>query len=150
MPQYQPIPRESLETTDDGWLFEAVFNHVSELLGDDWLPIGNIEKLHNVPDAARLVWYAWWFAAEVGGNGLFSYLVNLTQSTNELIHTLAALQIIGANDMTSRFTSAIVLSKSEGAELWLEPDSIQLASLQLDPLYPDFQAVEKAIYKEIQ
>jgi hypothetical protein len=147
---YSPINPEIFETTDDGWLFQSVFDHLATLLGVDWQPITNIEKLHNVPDAARHVWYAWWFAAEVGGNGLFDYLVNLTQSTNDIIHTLAALRAIGADDMTSRFTSAIVLSKSEGAELWLEPQSIQLASLQLDLLYPDFQAIEKAIYNEIQ
>ena len=147
---YSPINPEIFETTDDGWLFQSVFDHLATLLGTDWQPITNIENLCGVPDVAKQVYYAWWFAAEVGGNGLFDYLVNLNQSTTDIIHTLAALRAIGANDMKSRFTSAIVLSRNEGAELWLESDSIKLEPLQLDPLYPDFQAVEKDIYTEIQ
>ena len=150
MNQYRPIPPEIFETTDDGWLFQSVFDHLAALLGDNWTPITNIEKLCNVPDAAKHVYYSWMFAAEVGGNGLYSYLVNLTLSTTEIIHTLAAIRTIGATDMESRLTSAIVLSRSEGAELWLDPDSKLLSSLQLAGPYSDFQAVDKNIFDEIQ
>ena len=148
MDRYRPINTEIFETTDDGWLFQSVSDHLETLLGNDWCPITNIEKLPGVPDVTKHVWYAWSFAAEVGGNGLLDYLVNLNRTTTEVIHTLAALGAIGANDMHSRLTSAVVLSRIEGSDLWLDSESVRLETLCVDPHYTDFQAVDRDIYNE--
>ena len=150
MNQYKPLPPEVFETTDDGWLFQSVFDHLAMLLGDNWQPITNIENLSNVPDAAKHVYYAWFFAAEIGGNGLYDYVANHVQSSTLIVHTLAALSAIGTFDMQSRLTSAIVLSKDEGAELWLDSEAAQLEILGIDPLYPDFRAVDEGIFNEVQ
>jgi hypothetical protein len=150
MAPYSHVPPEVYKTTDDGWLFEAVFMHVEGLLGQDWFPITNVEKLPDVPDAARHVWYAWLFAAEVGGNGLFDYLVNNNPTVPEIAHTLEALEIIGAKDMNSRLKSAIHLCRAESSELWMQPDSKKLESIELDPKYGDFDTVDDNIYDEIQ
>ena len=149
MAPYTNLPTSLFAQADDHWLFQCVSDHLQNLLGKQWHPITNIEDMPGVPTAAKHVWYAWGFYAEVASNGLYDYLVNYSQPTKEIIYTRNALAVIGATDMKSRFTSAITLSKSEDAEFWHEPDSVKLATLQIDPAYPDFQAVDKDIYQVI-
>lgn len=150
MAPYTNLPTSLFAEVDDHWLFQSVSDHLQNLLGEQWHPITNIEVMPGVPKAAKHVWYAWGFYAEVGGNGLYDYLVNHSQLTTEIIHTRNALAAIGATEMKSRFTSAIVLSKSEDAEFWQEPDSVRLAELQVDPAYPNFQAVDKDIFQVVE
>jgi len=151
MTPYNPLDSSMLDQPNDQWLFESVSDHLNELLGEQWHPITNIEMLPGVPYSAKHVWYAWWFAAEVGGSGIFSYIVNLSISASEVKHTLDALRTIGAHDMAARLQSAIVLSHSvEGAELWHDENAeVVFDGFELAPDYQDFAAVDENIFEVI-
>lgn len=151
MTPYKPLNSSMLDQPNDQWLFESVSDHLNELLGEQWHPITNIEMLPGVPNSAKHVWYAWWFAAEVGGSGIFSYIVNLSISASEVKHTLDALCAIGARDLAARLQSAIVLSHSvEGAELWHDENAEAVfEGFALAPDYQDFAAVDENIFEVI-
>ncbi len=148
MSPYEKLAKQDLDESNDHWLFQAVADHVHALLGQDWHPLSNVEAMPGVPASAKHVWYAWWFAAEVGGSGLASYVMNMHFPPRLVVSTIAALEVVGAGDLAHRVRSAVALSRELEAETWLcEEDTSLIEDIQPHGDYPTMASVDADIFE---
>lgn len=124
--RYVPVPRELFGTGDPHWLMQELAAHVERLLGANWHPPENVERIVDVPPAVKVAWYLWWFQCEVVGNGFMGYLGNGSASAYEIQKVREALIEVGAAKLARLFDVGIVLCKKYDAAFWREENAAAL------------------------
>lgn len=143
---YQRMEPRLLEEPEDHALFQNVSDHLKALLGDSWHPTTNVETLQGVPDAAKNAWYLWWFAAEVGGNGLSAWVANCAAHAPEIIASHRALKALGAVELLELLEASFAPARSWNAEFLREPEVAWFDQFRGNPRFPTFDEIDPTSY----
>ena len=137
-----------LDCDDDGWVFQEVHEYVQDLLGENWHPISNVELLKNAPQSIKNIYYLWQFSAEVGGNGLYNYIVNDYEcySNEEWLATHQAMLAIKDINLAQRFESAVLLG-FDIDDIALVHDKNKFSHFKIHSEFNHLDKLDKDIYQ---
>ena len=146
MKTYTPINVALLDEADDHCLFQNVYEHLADLLGEDWHPLENIEQLSGTPQTAKHVWYLWWFSAEVGGSGISGWLVNHAPATSVIIASHAALKAANAVDALELLEAGFAPARALDAPFLLSREVAWFDHFRGSYKWPGFEEIDAASY----
>jgi hypothetical protein len=131
-----------LNEPDDHSLFQHVADHVQSALAGQWHPVTNIERMEGVPRSVKAVWYLWWFAAEVGGGGLSSYVANCAPHAKEIIAAHDALVEVGARQLVELLEASFTPARSCNAEFINEQEAPWFEQFPANPKWASFEQID--------
>lgn len=140
--RYVHIPTSAFESENDHDLFQACYEHISSLLGEQWFPTSNATSLDGIAEEALTVWRLWWFAAEVAGNGMSAWVLNCPPHAREIIDSHAALARVGATELVRLLEASIPLAANNEAEFTREPERDWFAQFPMDAALVDMESID--------
>jgi len=145
MKEYLKIKKILLAEQDNVSLVQSVSEHVYDLLGNDCYPLTNVEKITNIPESAKDIFYGWAFQAEIGGSlSLFDYLVNMARAKDISI-VLNTLENLKAKELYQRLRDGVFLSKNEEADFWNDDYLYELENIDEAKDFTSFETIDSNI-----
>lgn len=140
-PTYLPLHPAVLSEQNDHALFQSVYEHVAGRIPGAW-NYADTDQLLDIPVPMVMTWRLWWFAAEVGGNGLPDYFLNHCRSVEEARAYLEALEAVGASELAVMFRDSALLAVAIEGEIAFLPGADWFVSLGSSGQWPALEEME--------
>lgn len=141
---YERIPPKILDELDDRWLFEKVFTHVQELLGDKWFPNTNVEKLEGTPGAARTIYHLFAFQCRLMTDNMSGCVANGGPNAQEIIAFHSALKAVGASDLLELLEASFTPARLWDADFLRDPEVGWFDQFRANPKWLSFEEINPA------
>ena len=140
---YQPFPRDKFESTERDLWFQELVEHIRPQ-AESQPYVTDLARAAELPQQARALYFLWMFYAEVGGNGIESFLLEPQGHFAPQAHE--ALRLVGASELIERLEAGIPHALESGcAEFTAGSDLAWFKQFQPTPKFPTLQSVDADI-----